>query len=228
MSTRLKSFMNRLSAPFWPQGRSGVRKLGHRGYVGGMWEEIGTLQFEFLLARGLKPEHVLLDIACGALRLGVKAIPYLQPDHYLGIEKEVDLANAGLEVELPLDVRREKRPTIVISDSFEFDKLPRRANYAIAQSLFSHFPPDLINLCCRKLQPFLAEGGVFYATYHETKVAVSNPRKPHDHGYYAYTKEQMLAFGNENGFVANYIGDWRHPRQQVMMEYRKTVPSSRA
>ncbi len=42
----------------------------HRDMVGGMWEEIGRLQFEFLRARGLKPSHRLLDIGCGSLRGG--------------------------------------------------------------------------------------------------------------------------------------------------------------
>ena len=70
-----------------PEGDEGIQKRGHRDYIGGHWEEIGTLQFEFLRAQGLRPESYLLDIACGSLRLGVKAIPYLQPEHYLGIEK---------------------------------------------------------------------------------------------------------------------------------------------
>ena len=38
----------------------------HRDMVGGMWDEIGRLQFEFLRARGLKPNHRLLDIGCGS------------------------------------------------------------------------------------------------------------------------------------------------------------------
>jgi hypothetical protein len=29
----------------------------HRAFVGGMWEEIGRLQFDFLRGQGLKPDH---------------------------------------------------------------------------------------------------------------------------------------------------------------------------
>ena len=71
-----------------PEGDRGIEAIGHRQYVGGNWDEIGNLQFNFLKSKGLKPESYLLDIACGSLRLGVKAIPYLNPDHYLGIGKE--------------------------------------------------------------------------------------------------------------------------------------------
>ncbi len=32
--------------------------------IGGRWEEIGRLQFDFLVAEGLMPAHTLLDIGC--------------------------------------------------------------------------------------------------------------------------------------------------------------------
>lgn len=206
-----------------PEGDEGIATLGHREYIGGHWEEIGTLQFDFLKSKGLKPDSYLLDIACGSLRLGVKAIPYLEPEHYLGIEKEPGLVAAGLEKELDQDVRAAKRPRIVVSDSFAFSEFGQQADFAIAQSLFSHFPPDLIHFCFSKLHPWLADDGAFYATYFEVDTPRKNASKPHDHGYFAYTRSQMLEFGEANGFTANYIGNWNHPRNQVMVEYRKNL-----
>ncbi len=204
-----------------PEGDKGIEVMGHREYIGGHWDEIGSLQFEFLKSRGLQPGSYLLDIACGSLRLGVKAIPYLEPGHYLGVEKEAGLVEAGLNEELGRDVRNAKQPNIVISDSFEFGKLGQQADFAIAQSLFSHLPPDMINDCFRKLHRVMAEGGVFYATYFEVDTPRKNPDKPHDHGYFAYTRAEMLAFGDDHGFTSNYIGDWNHPRNQKVVEYRK-------
>lgn len=204
-----------------PEGEAGIKAVGHRDYIGGSWDKIGSLQFDFLCSKGMQPESYLLDIACGSLRLGVKAIPYLQSGHYLGIEKESGLVAAGFEHELDNDVRIAQSPCIVISDSFEFEKFQQKADFAIAQSLFSHLPPDLINLCFKKLHPWLADQGAFFATYFEVEKPRKNPSKPHDHGYYAYTKAEMMAFGESNGFAANYIGDWSHPRGQVIVEYRK-------
>jgi len=88
----LTSPLRRLSRFLGSLLHLGSARHPHREYVGGMWEEIGTLQFNFLLSRGLKPESYLLDIGCGSLRLGVKAIPYLERSHYLGIEKHARLA----------------------------------------------------------------------------------------------------------------------------------------
>lgn len=203
-----------------PHGQRGVRLRGHREYVGGHWEQIGQLQFDFLLARGLRPEHYLLDIACGALRLGVKAIPYLEPGHYLGIEKERSLLRAGLQQELPVDVREEKRPRLLHDGNFRFWRLRQTVDVAIAQSLFTHLPPRLIGRCLGRLRPWLQPDGVFYATFHEVAEARPNPLSPHDHGYFAYTRAQMEAFGREHGYGFEYIGQWQHPRGQVMVAYR--------
>lgn len=224
MNPTLKQIIKKI-APFAfldPEGYRGIKKRGHRAYVGGMWEEIGKLQFDFLLTKGLKPDSFLLDIACGSLRLGVKAIPYLEPSHYLGIEKERGLVKAGLKKELDPAIREEKRPNIVISDSFEFEKLEQKTDFAIAQSLFTHLPPSLINLCFKKLYSYLNDDGVFYATYFRVDRKISNPKKPHDHGYFAYTQDEMISFGEMNCFTANYIGNWNHPRNQVIVEYKKS------
>ncbi|NOZ12195.1 MAG: hypothetical protein GXO69_00945 [Acidobacteria bacterium] len=204
-----------------PEGEQGIKKRGHREYVGGMWDEIGQLQFDFLLRKGLKPDSFLLDIACGSLRLGVKVIPYLQASHYLGIEKEGSLVKAGLENELDPALRAEKEPNIVISDSFEFEKFEKKADFAIAQSLFTHLSPALITLCFRKLYLYLQDDGVFYATYFETDRKIKNPKKSHAHAIFSYTQEEMIDFGEMNGFTADYIGNWNHPRNQVIVEYKK-------
>lgn len=224
MKSTLKGIIRRI-APFAfldPEGDKGIAKRGHRGYVGGMWEEIGKLQFDFLLSKGLKPDSYLLDIACGSLRLGAKAIPYLERSHYLGIEKESGLVKVGLEKEIDLKLKEEKQPNIVISGSFEFEKLGQKADFAIAQSLFTHLPPSLIDRCFNKLYPWLEDDGVFYATFHETERKINNPKKPHAHGYFAYTQTEMCGFGEKKGFAPNYIGDWNHPRNQVIVEYRKS------
>ncbi|NND66558.1 MAG: class I SAM-dependent methyltransferase [Halioglobus sp.] len=204
-----------------PEGEEGVRKIGHREYIGGYWEEIGGLQFDFLKSHGLRPEHYLLDIACGSLRLGVKAIPYLEAGHYLGIEKESVLLAAGLTNELDQHVREEKRPRVEISDAFEFERFGQKVDYAIAQALFCHLTPAMIEDCFRRLYPVLVPGGLFYATYFQVDAPRSNPDRPHAHGYFAYTVDEMMEFGRVAGYEARYIGEWEHPRGQVMVEYRK-------
>ena len=82
------------------QGEGGILQAGHRAYVGGLWEEIGQLQFDFLVEQGLRPSHCFLDIACGSLRGGVHFIRYLEPGHYLGLDREPKLIELGVQEEL--------------------------------------------------------------------------------------------------------------------------------
>lgn len=204
-----------------PEGSEGIDKLGHRLYVGGHWEEMGDLQFGFLVSKGLTPKSSLFDVACGSLRLGRKAIPFLESGHYFGLEKESELVTAGLESEIEKSTVTEKSPTFVISNSFEFEKFNHEANFAIANSLFSHLTPELIKMCLSKLHPFLKDNGVFYATFYESKGKTVNPTKSHDHGYFAYTKSEIISFGESTGYNTIYIGDWGHPSHQIMIEFRK-------
>ncbi len=219
---RLKSILaTRFPGIFLPpQGEKGVQAAGHREYVGGLWDELGQLQLDMLCSKGLLPEHYLLDIACGSLRLGVKAISYLEPGHYMGVEKERSLVEAGMSQELGESLMREKKPEIIISSDFEFEKLSSRPDFAIAQSLFTHLTPDRISLCFQKLREQMKPASLFYATFFETPRKARNPARSHDRGYFAYTKAEMLAFGTDNGFRAKYLGDWNHPRNQVLVEYR--------
>jgi hypothetical protein len=214
---------NFLDGPVNPQGVNGILKLGHREYVGGLWEEIGKLQFEFLISEGLKPYHYFLDIGCGSLRGGVHFIPYLEIGHYLGIEKEKLLIRAGINKELGKSLYKLKKPHLIISKNFEFGKFGIAPDYALAQSLFTHLPALLIHTCFGKLRRCMKEHGRFYATFFEVEREISNPQEPHDHGYFAYTRRQIEQFGLENGWKTEYIGKWKHPRDQVIVRYRPQI-----
>jgi SAM-dependent methyltransferase len=202
-----------------PHGPRGVRAVGHREYVGGLWEELGRLQLDFLIQEGLKPHHYLLDIGCGSLRAGVHFIPYLEKEHYLGIDKEEVLINLGLRNELSERVRIEKRPRLIVSDSFDFEGFGVRPDFALAQSLFTHLPPGKIHECLRALREVIRDSGCFLATFFESSEPVGNPKTPHDHAQFRYTREQMEEFGRSNQWCAEYVGDWNHPRGQVIVKY---------
>ncbi len=200
-------------------GEAGVRALGHREQIGGRWEEIGQLQFDFVVGQGLLPSHYYLDIACGALRGGVHFIPYLDPGHYLGIEKERLLVEAGLREELGDELAQSKRPEIVISSDFEFERLSAAPDFALAQSLFSHLPLDTIATCLAKLRPVIAPDGVFFATFNEVDSPVPNPDAAHDWGHFQYVRGDLEALGPEHGWAVDYVGDWGHPRRQKMLRF---------
>jgi hypothetical protein len=153
---------------------------------------------------------VLLDIACGALRGGLHFIPYLDAGNYLGIDKEALLIERGLRDELPAQVREAKRPELVVSDRFEFERFSKRPDFALAQSLFTHLPPEWIELCLTRLRQVATPHCRLFATFFLTPEHWENPGTPHDHLLWFYTQVEMLEFGRRTGWKGRYVGDWNH------------------
>lgn len=199
-----------------------IHQAGHRRFVGGTadtWDPLGDLQFRFLLEHGLSPSDILIDVGCGALRGGAKFIHYLEPDHYLGVDKHIELIVYGVAAELGLDAYREKRPRFLVSDTFEFQKLEVKPGFGIAQSLFTHLSAPDLQTCLLKLRSAGAPGCRLFATFFEVSEPQINPPLSNSHGYFAYTRSAMENFGSQAGWESHYIGEWNHPRLQNMIEY---------
>lgn len=221
MFKRLRNAFNTITGhprALKPQGEEAVQKLGHRKYVGGMWEEIGRLQFDFLVQQGLKPSHCLLDIGCGSFRGGVRFIHYLDAGNYLGIDKERKLIELGIEKELGNTLYKKKQPLLVVSDDFTFDSFSKKPHFSLAQSLFTHLTAQDICLCLKRLRQFVEPNHILFATFLEGESS-ANPDASHSLVAFRYTKQEMARFGENCGWKGIYIGNWNHPRNQMMMKY---------
>lgn len=198
-----------------------IRKMGHRGFVGGdgvYWDEIGTLQFNFLKSEGLKAKHTLVDVACGSLRAGRLFINYLDVGNYMGIDKEVNLVIHGVVEELGISAFVEKKPEFVVSGNFELEKFSKRPDYAIAQSLFTHLTAEDIYRCFKAVRKIIADDGKFYATFFEVEIPTDNYSESDAIDVFYYTREQMNLLADIAGWRMKYIGDWKHPRNQKMVK----------
>jgi SAM-dependent methyltransferase len=197
----------------------------HRSFVGGLWHEIGTLQFKFLLKQGLLPSHKVVDIGCGALRCGIPIIRYLDAGNYFGFDINASLIEAGKH-ELNLAELNAKRPILLVNDKFELERLGNSFDFAVAQSLFTHLDMNLIVRCLIKVRNVLRPGGKFFATFflapspgylapihHEPGGAVTNLDS--DPFHYSFSEIEWLA--RIAGLSAELIGDWNHPRNQQML-----------
>ena len=112
----------------------------HRDIVGGRWDETGRLQMALLQARGMQPHHRLLDIGAGSLRLGCKAVPYLDPGHYWATDASRALMLRGREAELP-DPARLPTDHLVEDADFALPGIPA-VDFAIAFGVFTHLPAE--------------------------------------------------------------------------------------
>jgi len=211
-----------------------VAEAWHRRAVGGRWEEIGSLQFEFMKERGLRPHHDLLDVGCGSLRGGVHFVDYLEPGRYCGVDRSERMLEAGRQ-ELEARGLTSKRPVLRLDSSFELEAFGRMFDFALAQSLFTHLQLNQILLCLLQAERVLKPGAALYATFLE------NPSGTHQLGAlehagvdgpiktsigsdpYHYGMDAFEWACEPTGLELEYIGDWGHPRSQRMVAFTRTA-----
>jgi SAM-dependent methyltransferase len=206
--------------------RRAVSEGRHREIVGGMWNEIGALQFEFLKAHGLQPQHTVLDLGCGSGRLAAKAVPYLQSDCYYGIDiSPALLAAAQQEIIAAGYGERLSDRTFYAAANFEPSAEMPPFDFSIAQSLFTHLPLSQFTIALNGIRRSLKPSGRFFATFfiapagiqvlaHEPGGVVSYL----DRDPFHFAVDDILGAARTAGWCAQWIGGWAHPRDQQMCE----------
>ncbi len=204
----------------------------HRKLVGGLWHEIGALQFEFLLQEGLRPSHRLIDIGCGALRCGVPIIEYLDAGNYYGLDINASLIEAG-KYELANAGLTAKAAQLLVSDRFEMSRFGSSFDFAIAQSLFSHLDKVGIAQCLAEARRVLRPRSKFFSTFflaprsehskpirHEPGGVITFP----DRDPFHYSLNEMESLAHDASFSSKFIGDWKHPRDLQMLQLSVSDP----
>lgn len=163
----------------------------HRDIVGGRWDETGSLQLALLRAEGLAPQDRLLDIGAGSLRLGCKAVPYLEPGHYWATDASRALMLRGRAAELA-DPARLPESHLIEDADFACPGVPETIDLAIAFAVFTHLPaarlrPALVLLRARfprlralLLTVFLAPEG-HTGPWRQPDGVVTHPDRPPYH-----------------------------------------------
>ena len=199
-----------------------LAKGRHRDVVGGRWDETGRAQMALLRAEGLQPQHHLLDIGAGSLRLGCKAVPFLDPGHYWATDRSGALMSAGHAAELTEPSRLD--PAHMIEDpGFAFPGVPRTISHAIAFAVFTHLPLPHLGQALTSIHSrfpalerllftvFLAPPDHF-GPYRQPDGVVSHPtRAP-----YHFTAAAVLNLTQDSGFCAQTTND-RLPRGQTLV-----------
>ena len=79
--------------------RAEIARGDHRDFVGGLWDQLGALQLDFMIRQGLRPDMTFLDLGCGCLRGGLHFIRHLARGNYFGIDANASLVRSAWEVE---------------------------------------------------------------------------------------------------------------------------------
>jgi SAM-dependent methyltransferase len=168
------------------------------------WLAVGKLQFDHLVAHGLRPDHDVLEIGCGNLRAGWRLIGYLEPGRYTGIDISPDILRAA---ETTLDDRdlRGQRPQLRLVDDLTFDWCEvDHFDLVHAHSVFSHCPWEVIEECFDHVGRILRAGGVFDLSFNETEGEEHHVLRED----YYYRAQTLIDAATARGFTAEHIPDW--------------------
>ena len=204
----------------------------HRDLVGGYWGEIGRLQFDFLMKRGLSPSHRLIDIGCGCLRGGVHFVRHLNAGCYYGIDSSSSLVRAGYELELLPNKLEAKLPlsNLNVNASFAVEHFGVMFDFALAVSVFTHLPLTYLRLCLERVSQVMLPASKFYASFFFAP-EISQVSLPclqavdvvtyADRDPYHYCVEDIIDACKGLAWDMAVIGEWGHPRNQQMVEFTR-------
>jgi hypothetical protein len=103
-----------------------------------------------------------------------------------------------------------------VTDDFDAD-FGVAFDVAIAQSLFTHIPSELIVHCLGRVAEVMTPGGRFYASFNGLppgqRLSKPSTKDPFRHAF------DDLAAAGGSAWDARYIPDWGHPRGMKMVEY---------
>ncbi|HEV3460090.1 MAG TPA: class I SAM-dependent methyltransferase [Thermoanaerobaculia bacterium] len=209
----------------------------HREFVGGLWDELGTLQLDFLIRQGLRPDMTLLDLGCGCLRGGVRFIQYLDRGNYFGIDANASLLRSAWEVEIPRAglLARLPRQHLLVNREFEAWRFGVAFDMALAQSVFTHLPKEWLGRCLVELARCVRPGGSFYATFFHCppEWPASEPRYDAAHGGttfwdrdpFHYRESDVEEAADARVWQVEMLRAWGHPRGQWMVRFRRRQDS---
>ncbi len=201
-----------------------LAKGRHRDIVGGRWDETGRAQMQLLRDVGLQPHHHLLDIGAGSLRLGCKAVPYLDAGNYWATDASRALMLAGQTQELD-DPARLPTDHLVEDTGFAFPAIPDTITHAIAFAVFTHLPMNHLRVALLSLRarfPAL-ETLLFTVFLAPDPAALLHPVKQPDGVVTHATRapwhmlaDDVLHLTRASGFTAKLRAD-RLPRGQALV-----------
>jgi SAM-dependent methyltransferase len=192
----------------------------HQAAVGGLWEEIGRLQLDYLVANSLQPHHSLLDIGCGTLRAGRHLIRYLDAGRYTGFDLSPAAINAARRLVLTEGIA-EKRPRLFVNRSGELTfPYSQCYDFLLAHSVFTHLPEANIEVAIAHIGRVMHPSSLFFFTFADAEKFRRTTT------LFPYPFEFFRTLAGRYGFDIGLRFDYPHPRGQSMVVARRAISRS--
>lgn len=130
----------------------------HHRFCGGPWL-VGRKDFDQLIACGVKPTDCVLDLGCGAGRVGIWLISYLEAQRYCGVDNHLRSLVAFAAYECLLHNLFPKQPRLMLSNDFEVPGFGVKFDVVLDLHVTTHLPPDRIERAFKQIAPTCRIGG---------------------------------------------------------------------
>ncbi|WP_306251068.1 class I SAM-dependent methyltransferase [Parvularcula sp. IMCC14364] len=130
----------------------------HHSYYGMPWV-MGKVYFDLLKIRGLMKNHKVLDAGCGAGRIGIHLIDYLDRGNYHGFDSHRPSLDAFSAYEVPLRDLQNKSPNIYEDYMFSVEGIGVKFDYILDFSTTIHIEENFRRDIYLKFRDALAPGG---------------------------------------------------------------------
>ena len=158
MNSPFKQLKNKIKQQFMSAKERRHLKVG----AAQLWKMKQDFQIQFLLSRGLKSEHKLMDIGCGTLRGGIPIIRHLNAGNYYGIEVRNEVLEEGKK-ELIEEKLVDKNPVLINFSDFDELGIDESFDVVFAFSVLIHLNDEIAEKCFAFVSRCMAQNGSFYA-----------------------------------------------------------------
>jgi SAM-dependent methyltransferase len=182
--------------------------------IGGMWDEVGQMQIDFLTGEGLSRDCRMLDIGCGTLRGGRHFIRHLDPEGYTGVDISKGVIEAGKTL-LVEEGLVDKRPRLIANTAgdLRFTMFTDETfDFLLAQSVFTHLKEEHIEECFANVGRIMGPDSRFYFTFYSGDVYEQSGQKSFR---FPFSFFERVAKANDFDLTER-SDDYPHPRGQRM------------
>lgn len=200
--------------------RTGVWSGGPPPY----FEGVGRNTLATAIEQGLMPEHLVLDIGAGSLRVGWWFLHYIEPANYYAIEVVKERINTAVEILGVNDIN------VYYNDDFGFPD--EKFDFVIARSIWTHASKGMIS---KMLSEFAARSNpdaafltsVLFATSEEEEYMgdewIGRIEKDGRPGFVRHSKEWLESECQKNGLSLEVVGELY---RQTWLVIRPANPSA--
>jgi hypothetical protein len=149
----------------------------------------------------------------------------MEQNHYWGFEKNMELFNAGVQIELPRMGVAPERGHFIVNDDFDLSSAPHVFHLAIASGLLRRLSLNGTARCMASVVKKLAPGGRFYVTWADNPdpgsfdpiLQSDGTRTFADREPFHYSFRTLAAVAETLGARAERLPDTSHPRGEAVM-----------